>query len=105
MEEQLFNRIRQQFCQSDTRIKAGKMMSSEAIKYQDKVFAFFSRQKKMVFKLGAENDLDRYGSSIQAFNPFKKKGPLKGWYEVAYSDKELWEPLAERALSKLKGEL
>ena len=105
MEENYFNEIRDHFCLKDTQIEAGKMMSSEAITYQGKVFAFFSRKKKMVFKLGKSFDPDAFGIEIQTFNPFKKRPPLYGWFEVPYTEKEQWQPLTQKALNHLKNEL
>lgn len=102
MEEAYFNEIRAAFCSKETGINAGKMMSSEAITYNDKVFAFFSRNKQMVFKLGKEFDPDDNDFEIRAFNPFKKRGPLNGWFEVPYTAKKHWEPLARKALNILK---
>ena len=105
MEEQLFNEIRDRFCLQDPDIKAGKMMHSEAITYRDKVFAFFSGKKKMVFKLGKGFDPDSLGIEIEVFNPFKNRGPLNGWFEVPFDEKEQWEFLAKKALTLLKNEL
>lgn len=105
MEEQYFNEIRGQFCLKEDEIKSGKMMSSEAITYQGKVFAFFSRKKKMVFKLGKDFDPDNYRIEICVFNPFKNRAPLNGWFEVSYTEKEHWQPLAKQALTLLKNEL
>ena len=105
MEKALFNEIREQFCIEDSNIKAGKMMSSEAITFKGKVFAFFSRKNKMVFKLGKDFDPDNFGIEICVFNPFKNRPPLNGWFEVPFSEKEQWEPLAKRALSQLRNEL
>ena len=105
MEEQLFNEIRNQFCLKDSKISAGKMMNSEAITYDGKVFAFFSRKKKMVFKLGKEFDPNQFGREICVFNPFKNRPPLNGWFEIPYTEKEHWIPFTEKALTYLKSEL
>ncbi|MEN0047666.1 MAG: hypothetical protein AAF806_11460 [Bacteroidota bacterium] len=105
MGENYFNEIRTQFCLRDPLIQAGKMMSSEAITYQGKVFAFFSRKQKMVFKLGKEFDPDQYGLEIQVFNPFKKRAPMYGWFEVPYTEHEQWKSLGEKALQYLKNHL
>ncbi|MEM9833897.1 MAG: hypothetical protein AAF944_24920 [Bacteroidota bacterium] len=105
MEEQLFNEIRQRFCLRDSQISPGKMMSSEAITYQGKVFAFFSRKQKMVFKLGKDFSPDEYGLEISVFNPFTKRQPLYGWFEVPFEEKEQWESLTQKALHQLKSEL
>ena len=50
--KQYFEIIRSQFCSNYKDVTVGKMMSSEAIHYKGKVFAFFSTRQKMVFKLG-----------------------------------------------------
>ncbi|MEL6535568.1 MAG: hypothetical protein AAFQ98_09170 [Bacteroidota bacterium] len=104
MEEELFNAIRDHFCGIDSLILPGKMMHSEAVTYEGKVFAFFSRKKKMVFKLGKDFEPDSVGVEIAVFNPFKNRGPLNGWFEIPYSEKELWQPMAERALNRIKTE-
>ena len=105
MEELYFNEIRERFCSMDSNIKEGKMMSSEAITYNEKVFAFFSRKQKMVFKLGKDFDPDSFGIEICVFNPFKNRAPLNGWFEVSFTEKEQWEPLTKKALTLLKNEL
>lgn len=105
MEEQYFNEIRDKYCLKAAEIEKGKMMSSEAIIYQNKVFAFFSRDKKMVFKLGKAFDPNSLDFEIKVFNPFKKRAPLNGWFETAYSNKEHWLPLTDRALAVLKKEV
>jgi hypothetical protein len=105
MEASFFNEIREQLCLTDPNISSGKMMSSEAITYKGKVFAFFSRKQKMVFKLGKDFDPDSFGIEICIFNPFKKRAPLNGWFEVPFTEKERWDPLANKALTLLKNEL
>ena len=105
MEEQLFNEIRDQYCDEKERVYPGKMMSSEAITFEGKVFAFLSRKKKMVFKLGKNFDPDQLGIEIAVFNPFRNRSPLNGWFEVPFTEKEHWNPLAQKALNLLKSEL
>lgn len=105
MEESYFNEIRDRFCLKDSLIQHGKMMSSEAITYKGKVFAFFSRKERMVFKLGKDFDPDTFGIEINTFNPFKKRAPLYGWFEVPYTEEEQWLPLSQKALDTLKNEL
>ena len=88
MEESYFNEIRTAYSMQHHEVKSGKMMSSEAITYKEKVFAFFSRKKTMVFKLGKDFNPNEIADEIQVFNPFKKRGPLNGWYEEPYAKKE-----------------
>ncbi len=74
------------------------MMSSPAIHYRDKVFAFFSTKQNMVFKLGKDYPMETLKVTTQEFSPFTNKKPLTGWYEVTYDDSEQWLPMSELAL-------
>lgn len=105
MEYEFFDEIRMELSAGDEHIKPGKMMSSEAITYNKKVFAFFSRKKKMVFKLGKDFNPDNFGIEISVFNPFNKRAPLNGWFEVPFTEKSMWKPLTKKALENLKREL
>ena len=98
-ENQLFENIRDQLVESSEKISAGRMMSSPAITYNRKVFAFLSTKGKMVFRLGKEYDYTAQNIDIQPFNPFAKKGPLPGWFEVSYTSSAHWQSLAEHALA------
>ena len=102
MEFEKFERIRQKYCSKYPEVTEGKMMSSPAIHYNGKVFAFFSRKQKMVFKLGKNFNSGQIDVALQEFNPFKNKGPLTGWYEVDFAEQEDWENMTELALSIAK---
>ncbi len=104
-EEQLFYKIRDQLIGMNPSVTGGKMMSSQAIKYKNKVLAFYHK-KEMVFKLGKDFNAVAYGlKDYQLLNPFKKKGPMKGWFQVAFSEQQKWEDLACYALSHLSKEI
>lgn len=105
MEEQYFNEIRTQFCSKSEEIEPGKMMSEEAIIYKRKVFAFFSKNKKMVVKLGKGFNPASTDIEMWVFNPFKKRAPLNGWFEIPYSEKDHWVPLTEQALDVIQSEV
>ena len=104
MEEQktLFEQIRSQLIEEEKLVTTGKMMSTEAIKYNGSVFAFISKNGNMVFKFGKDFDPESQDFESIPFNPFKNKGPLAGWFEVSYSQHELWESLTKEALSIIK---
>lgn len=88
-----------QLCTLNPDIHPGKMMSADGLKYKGKVFLFWGKNDHMVFKLGKGFDPTELGSTtIQAFNPFKNKGPLADWFQVGFEEKELWEPLSRMAL-------
>lgn len=104
MEEQktIFERIRSQLIEEETLVTDGKMMSTEAIKYDGNVFAFISKNGNMVFKFGKSFDPKAQDFDSIPFNPFKNKGPLTGWFEVSFSQHELWESLTQEALTEIK---
>lgn len=100
-EQSYFEELRNSLCAQLENTAPGVMMRSPAVIYGDKVFCFLNRQHKMVFKLGDINPED-IGEEVAAFSPFKTKGPLRGWWEVPFSQKELWQPLALRAYRLMK---
>ncbi|MEQ9306471.1 MAG: hypothetical protein RJQ14_21340 [Marinoscillum sp.] len=104
MEKELFEKIRSQYCQEHSGVTVGKMMSSDAMLYNNNVFAFFSRKNKMVFKLGKSFDPVEQSFEVNVFNPFKKRGPLNGWFEVPITEKDQWWTLTETALELIKQE-
>lgn len=83
-------------------VAPGKMMSSEAIRYNDKVFAFFHNEM-MTFKLGTRFDPADMGiDEWLPLGPFKTKPPLKGWFMIPEKHKDKWPQLAEMALLKMR---
>ncbi|MEM7659624.1 MAG: hypothetical protein AAF399_26145 [Bacteroidota bacterium] len=56
----------------------------------------------MVFKLGKTFDPEAHRvPGLFPFNPFRKKGPLPGWFAAPASVSAEWESLAQEALSHL----
>ena len=98
MEEEKFLEIRALMCLNHQDVTEGKMMSSPAIHYQGKVFAFFSKKQKMVFKFGNQYPMEELEVSYAPFNPFKTKKPLAGWYEIDYEHHLKWKVFTELAL-------
>jgi hypothetical protein len=102
-EEQRFSAIVERLTHEHNDITLGKMMSSPAIQYQGKVFAFFYN-KKMVFKLGRDFQPESLG--IRAYSllaPFKTKPPMVDWFEIPATQQQRWEELARYALQHLQG--
>ncbi len=102
MEFEKFNEIREKFCIQYADVTKGKMMSSEAIHYKKKVFAFFSKKDKMVFKLGKNYPIEKISVPLNEFNPFRTKKPLAGWYESHFDHHGQWETLTKVALELLQ---
>ncbi|WP_020529390.1 hypothetical protein [Flexithrix dorotheae] len=99
----LFEKITTDYSTKYPDVQPGKMMSSQAIKVKDKVFAFFSKNGDMVFRLGKDFDPDTSESKgIHVFNPFKNKGSLSGWFVVPEQEKRLWESYTHQALENTR---
>jgi hypothetical protein len=91
-----------QFCQLEQEVSPGKMMSSPALKYNDKVF-LFNDKKTLCFRLGPHFDAKKFGlKKPKLLSPFKTRAPLKGWYIVGENESHLWEALAHKALTFTK---
>lgn len=101
-EQLFFEKIREEAIESEPGIQAGKMMSSPAITYHGKVFTFLSKTGAMVFKFGKQFNPSGQSFKVTPFNPFKKKGPLPGWFEVPFTENQLWESLTQEALTLFK---
>lgn len=97
--EELFETIVEEFTNTNTDVMPGKMMSSPALKYKGKVFAFFWNNQ-MTFKLGKGRDLEaEFGISDYEFlSPFKNKPPMNGWYVVPSQYADQWSALTQEAL-------
>ncbi len=104
-EKALFDKIAGKLTAEHSGVVPGKMMSSPGIRYKNKVFAFYNK-KEMTFRLGkdfrsGDFKIERYS----LLSPFKTKPPLAGWFQILYSERRKWEPLARCALEVMTGEL
>ena len=96
--EARFMTLVNKFSSSNPDVILGKMMSAPALKYKEKVFAFYHKQE-MGFRLGPKFDSQKFGIiNAKPLSPFKTKSPLKGWFIVSEDESGLWEILVERAL-------
>lgn len=92
-----FEAIREALCTAQPGVTPGKMMSSPAVHYKGKVFAFFSTKQKMVFKLGKDFPIESLQVKAVEFNPFTNRKPLTGWYEVAFEYRQQWLQISKLA--------
>lgn len=103
----LFDEIGGKMVAENPDVAAGKMMSSRALMYKGKSFAFYHQQQNaMVFRVGKSFDPD--AARIQhhsPLSPFKTRGPVPGWLQVAVEGRDQWEGLAALALDALQFEL
>ena len=90
--EDLFYTIEDEQCR-DPEVQLGKMKSAPRLKFENKVFAFFSKDS-MGFRLGNNFDPNKFGiRNAKLLNPLKKKPPLKGWYIHEYDESDYWKML------------
>ena len=95
-----FDTIRQRLVEQEADVALGKMMSSEAITYKKKVFAF-CHDESMCFKLGRNFDLEKYGiTEYSVLSPFKNKAPMRDWFYIPQQNK--WDELAQIALKQMQ---
>ena len=100
-----FEQIREKMTLQHQEVAPGKMMSSEAICYRKKVFAFY-HLGKMTFRLGKDFDLTKYGiATFDYLSPFRNKPPMMGWYMIGPEYKDQWLLLANEALLRLQKEV
>ena len=92
-------------CSANPLVTEGRMMHSPAIHFKGKVFAFFSREENMVFKLGKDYPFDQLEMKLPEFSPFKSKKPLTGWYEAGIEHIAFWKELSYIALRLAKEKL
>lgn len=96
----LYEFIRDKLCKIEG-VAVGRMMSSPALIYKGKVFAFFHKEQ-MTFKLGKDFVPEEEGLQGCTFlSPFKHKPPMRAWIVVPWTEKDHWESLARSALDKL----
>jgi len=98
VEHVMFEHIAEEFARNHEYVAPGKMMSSPALTYKKKVFAFYY-QRQMVFRLG--RDFDPVTGNVHSYrllSPFKNKPPMRDWFEIPFSKKDKWEKLAHQAL-------
>ena len=94
-----FERIVAALKAAESNVSLGKMMSSPGLKFGSKVFAFQAKEG-MGFRLGRDFDPSAHGTvEFEPLNPFKTKGPLKGWFIVGENQRNAWENLARSALA------
>ena len=94
-----FETLRNQLIENNHHLKAGKMLYAPAIKVDGEVFAFYTSNQEMVFRLGSNFNLSACGCSrIYVFNPFKNRSALDDWFAVPFTEKENWPRLALQAL-------
>lgn len=104
-EEELFNRIADNYTDRYKSVERGPMMSAPGIRYKNKNFAFFHKNE-MTFKLGKKFNAEANGiNEIRHLSPFKTKPPLTAWYIISADQKELWEDLAEIAFEYIQHEV
>ena len=89
-------------------VSHGKMMSSDAVTFGGRVFAFYTgtgRFEGLGIRLGRAFDVDRLAlSSWEYLAPFKSKPPMKDWILVGPAERERWPELARLALKQMRAD-
>lgn len=103
--EILFQRIRARLIAAHEWVEDGKMMSSPAVIYRGKVFAFY-HQQEMIFRLGKDFDPAAQGiDHWEWLNPFKNKPPMTAWFRIPLAHEDRRDALAQQALTVMADEM
>jgi len=103
--EKYFHKITEKLSKEYRLVKTGKMMSAPGISYKKKFFAFYYKNE-IILKLGKDFVSKDYEiKKWKYLNPFKKKAPMKNWYQLPYSEKKNWEKLSILAMNFLADEM
>jgi hypothetical protein len=94
---------------SEKGVRHGKMMSSDAVTFAGRVFAFYTGKGRfhgLGLRLGRAFDVDALGlKAWQHLAPFKSKPPMKDWILVGADERERWPELARLALAAMRTEV
>ncbi len=93
--------------QTEDGVAHGRMMSSPAVTYGGKVFAFYCDTdflRGIGVRLGRGYDIDAEAlSEWQLLSPFKTRPPLKDWFVIGPADVAHWSRLSRQALRAMRG--
>lgn len=104
-EEEYFHIIAEKLSKEYRHAKIGKMMSAQGISYKKKFFAFYYKNE-ITLRLSKDFVPKDHGiKEWKYLNPFKKKGRMKNWYQLPYSEKKNWKKLAVQAMNSLSEEI
>ncbi|WP_421725364.1 hypothetical protein [Bauldia sp.] len=87
-------------------VARGKMMSSDAVTFGGKVFAFFTTKGRFAglgVRLG--RDLDVFSLKLTDWEylaPFKSKPPMMDWILIGPADRDRWPEMARLALDLMR---
>ena len=100
-----FNRVIHQLEQRYSHLARGQMLSSPAIEYKGRAFAFCQQDKMIIKYLDREVLIGIGIRATQDYRPFTKQVSLSQWCEVPFYYHADWTELAEMALDALKLEI
>lgn len=92
---------------SEPGVERGRMMSSDAVKFGGKVFAFYTNKGRFAglgVRLG--RDVDVFSLKLKAWEylaPFKSKPPMMDWILIDGQDRLRWPEMARFALTVMRG--
>ena len=83
----------------------GRMMSSPALKFGDKVFAFYSAKFGMGFRLGRDFDFSSLPTDEWSLlSPFKTKPPMRDWVVIPDLQSQTWLEVTRTALTLMRAQ-
>ena len=88
-------------------VERGRMMSSDAVKFGGKVFAFYTTKGRFAglgVRLGRDIDVFSLGlGDWEYLSPFQSKPPMMDWILIGSGDRARWPEMARFALDMMRG--
>ena len=101
-----WQRLSDDLIASEDGVERGRMMSSDAVTFGGKVFAFFTTKGRFAglgVRLGRETDVFSLKlSEWEYLAPFKTKPPMMDWILIGASDRDRWPELARLGLDIMR---
>jgi hypothetical protein len=106
-DQALWRRLADDLLAKEAGVARGRMMSSDAVTFGGKVFAFYTTRGRFAglgVRLGREVDVFSLKlTEWEYLAPFKSKPPMMDWVLIGRQDGARWPEMARLALDIMRG--
>ena len=101
----IFNQVIYQLQERHKFLAKGSLLSSPAIEYKGRAFAFCHRDTMIIKYCDIEQLTGKGIRATQEYRPFTNRMSFSQWREVPYYYRDDWTLLAEMALGAMQDEI
>lgn len=105
-DQDLWRKLADELVATEEGVERGRMMSSDAVKFGGKVFAFYTTRGRFAglgVRLGREVDVFSLKlTDWEYLAPFKSKPPMMDWILIGAKDRARWPEMARFALDMMR---